>query len=171
MYVCTAVNALSFKIRINHETKTFSRLFHRHSHKIYLLALLGIFTDQTERFLYSCNSTSEIPTLSYTWSPKKVPLSGGASRYRPSKGVPPELKLSQKADSGLYCHWTIARFLSKSRPKNGNPKTPSFVCSNLSKTHIFLVIRKWKRRKETIFADCGNFSISSCIFGVRQPIN
>ena len=28
--------------------------------------------------------TSEIPTLSYTWSQKKVPLSGGASLYRPS---------------------------------------------------------------------------------------
>ena len=50
MYVCTAVNALSVKIWINHETKTFSRLFHPHSHKIYLVALLGIFTDQTERF-------------------------------------------------------------------------------------------------------------------------
>ena len=53
MYVCTAVNALSVKIWINHETKTFSGLFHPHSHKIYLVALLGIFTDQTERFLYS----------------------------------------------------------------------------------------------------------------------
>ena len=55
MYVCTAVNALSFKIWINHETKMFSRLFRLfpHSHKIYLVALLGIFTDQTDRFLYS----------------------------------------------------------------------------------------------------------------------
>ena len=53
MYVCTAVNALSFKMWINHETKMFSRLFHPHSHKIYLVALLGIFTDQTDRFLYS----------------------------------------------------------------------------------------------------------------------
>ena len=66
MYVRTAVNALSFKIWINHETKTFSRLFYRHSRKTYLLALLVLFTDQTNRFLYSWNSTSEIPPLSYT---------------------------------------------------------------------------------------------------------
>ena len=31
---------------------------------------------------------SEIPTLSYTWSPKKVPLSGGASPYRPLASTP-----------------------------------------------------------------------------------
>ena len=38
-----------------------------------MLALLGPFTD---------------PTLLYTWSLKKVPLSGGASPYRPSQKVP-----------------------------------------------------------------------------------
>ena len=31
----------------------------------------------------SYSSTCEIPTLLYTWSQKKVPLSGGASPYRP----------------------------------------------------------------------------------------
>ena len=34
-------------------------------------------------------STCEIPTLFYTWSLKKVPLSGRASLYRPLYGVPP----------------------------------------------------------------------------------
>ena len=34
-------------------------------------------------------STCEIPTLLYTWSLKKVPLSGRASPYRPLEGVPP----------------------------------------------------------------------------------
>ena len=34
-------------------------------------------------------SISEIPALSYTWSLKKIPLSGGASPYEPSYGVPP----------------------------------------------------------------------------------
>ena len=33
-------------------------------------------------------STRETPTLSYAWSMKKVPLSGGAYPYRPSYGVP-----------------------------------------------------------------------------------
>ena len=33
-------------------------------------------------------STREIPTLSYTWGLKKVPLSGGAFPYRPKKEVP-----------------------------------------------------------------------------------
>ena len=33
-------------------------------------------------------STRETPTLSYTWSMKKVLLSAGASPYRPSYGVP-----------------------------------------------------------------------------------
>ena len=47
----TAVNALSFKIWIYHNTKTFSRLFHRH--KMHLLALLGLFTDRNDKFPYS----------------------------------------------------------------------------------------------------------------------
>ena len=34
-------------------------------------------------------SISKIPTLSYTWSLKKVPLSGGASPSRTLKEVPP----------------------------------------------------------------------------------
>ena len=33
-------------------------------------------------------SASEIPTISYTWSLKKITLSGGTASYWPSKGVP-----------------------------------------------------------------------------------
>ena len=63
------------------------------SHKIHLLALLGPFTDQITDFptiLYTL--ISEIPTLSWPEAPKKVTLSGGASRYRPSRGVPRLMK-------------------------------------------------------------------------------
>ena len=58
-------------------------------HKMNPVALLGFFTDRTDRFCYpSYTSTSEIPTLLYTWSPKNVPISGGASPYWLFLGVP-----------------------------------------------------------------------------------
>ena len=41
-------------------------------------------TKMTDFPTLSCTSTSENPALPYTWSLKKVPLSGGASPYRPS---------------------------------------------------------------------------------------
>ena len=48
-----------------------------HSHKMHPL---GSCTDQNDRFLFPfINSTSEIPTLSYTWSLKEVPPLGVAS--------------------------------------------------------------------------------------------
>ena len=59
-----AVNALSFQW-LNHKTRTFPRRFH--SHKMRLLALLGILrTELTDFPTLSYTSTSEIPTLSYT---------------------------------------------------------------------------------------------------------
>ena len=57
------------------ESQTHTRLFN--SHKFLLLAILGLFTDGKKHFptrLYT--STSETPTLSYTWDLKKVPPSG-----------------------------------------------------------------------------------------------
>ena len=66
------------------------KMFSFESHKIHLLALLGPFTDPNDRFSYpfvSCNG--KIPTLSYNLSLKMVPLSGGASLYRPLWRVPP----------------------------------------------------------------------------------
>ena len=46
-------------------------------------------TKMTDFLTVSYTSTSKIHTLLYTWSLKKVPLSGGASRYKPLHGVPP----------------------------------------------------------------------------------
>ena len=46
----TAVNALSLKVWTHPKTTQFSRLFH--SNTIPLLALLGIFTDPSDRFPY-----------------------------------------------------------------------------------------------------------------------
>ena len=45
-------------------------------------------TQMTDFLTFLNNSTSKIPTLSYTWSLKKVPLSGGASQYATLKRVP-----------------------------------------------------------------------------------
>ena len=60
------------------------KIFSFESHKIHLLALLGPFTDPNDRFSYPVVSFKDkIPTLSYTLSLKMVPLSGGASPYRP----------------------------------------------------------------------------------------
>ena len=56
----------------------------------YLLALLGLFTTEMTDFpTLPCTSTFEIPTPSYTWNLKKVPLSGGAVPYKLLEGVPP----------------------------------------------------------------------------------
>ena len=42
-------------------------------------------------------STREISTLLYIWSLKKIPLSGEASQYNPSEGVPPPPKTQSVA--------------------------------------------------------------------------
>ena len=76
-----------FKVWIKHKTRMFSRLFH--THKMHLLALLGLFYDQ--------NIKSPYPFIYlHKWDPyhfiylrtEKVPLSGGASPYKPLYGVP-----------------------------------------------------------------------------------
>ena len=62
--------------------------------KFYNLVLFSLRTakdaakDAVRALALSYTSSSEMPTLSYTWSLKKIPLSGGASPYRPSQGVP-----------------------------------------------------------------------------------
>ena len=62
-----------FKIWIDHKTRTFCQLFH--SYKVHLLALLGLLTTKMTDFpTLSHSSTNEIPTNSYRWSLKKVPL-------------------------------------------------------------------------------------------------
>ena len=50
---------------------------------MYLLDQLGLFYRPKRQIsTLSYTSTSEVTALSYTWSPKKVPLSGEASPYR-----------------------------------------------------------------------------------------
>ena len=76
-----------------------------HSHKILLSALLGPFTDPTAFATNLYTSTSEIPTP-LGLSLQKVPLSGGASTYRPLKGVPsPPLQDSYVIEKQPFqCH-------------------------------------------------------------------
>ena len=58
--------------------------------KLPSVAFLGHFTDQVTGFpTISYTSTGKIPSLSYIRSLKKVPLSGGASPYRPLQRVSP----------------------------------------------------------------------------------
>ena len=84
----TAVIALSLKCRwINHKPESF------HSHKMHLLALLDpLFIDRNDRspypFIYF-NKWNSHPFISLTWRLRKVPISRGASPYRPLQGVPP----------------------------------------------------------------------------------
>ena len=67
-----------FKTWINHKTRTYCRLFH--NNKIYLLAIWAFLqTEKTDFPTLLLTSTGEIPTLSYTWSLKKVPP--GTSLY------------------------------------------------------------------------------------------
>ena len=83
--LCIALNSCKrtvFKIWKNHETKTFFRLCQ--SHKIHLFSFLSLLpTEMTDSATLSYYSTCEIPILSYTSSLKMVPLSGGASQYKP----------------------------------------------------------------------------------------
>ena len=53
----------------------------------------------------SYTSAREIPTLLYTWSLKKVPLSCGASPYRPLQGVTPPGCLD------ILWHYTVWKLL------------------------------------------------------------
>ena len=54
------------------------------SHKMRLLTFLGPFTDRNDRFPFPFISLNQWNPYSFigTWSPKKVPILGGASLYR-----------------------------------------------------------------------------------------
>ena len=73
------------KIWTNHKTRTFSPLFH--CHKMHPLALSGLLLTEIPTL------TSEIPTLWYTYSLQKVPLSGGAFAYSPIIGRTPTVSM------------------------------------------------------------------------------
>ena len=95
--------------RINHKAGTFSRLFR--SQKMHLLVtLLGFFTDQNDRFLYP------LIHVKY-WNPhpciylkpekkKNVPLSRGASPYRPWQGVS-FLRIDKSPSAVLFVHYAF----------------------------------------------------------------
>ena len=79
----TAVIALSLKCRwINHKNQ---KLFTATKCICWPFGTRFLPTEMTDLSTLSYTSTSEIPTLSYlwTWSLRKVPISGGASPYRP----------------------------------------------------------------------------------------
>ena len=61
---------------------------------------------------FSYSSTSEIPTLLFTWSLKKIPLSGGASLYRPSYGVPTHSQIPPMQNFTLLLYYFVLNFLT-----------------------------------------------------------
>ena len=73
-----------FKIWITHKNRTFSRLFHSHEmHLLVYIALLGLYRPKWQiSSPFHILQQVKIHTLLYTWSLKKVLLSGGAFRYK-----------------------------------------------------------------------------------------
>ena len=72
-----------FKIWINDKTKIFFLAFLTARKCICYPFWAFLQHEMTDFPCLWCTSTSEIRTLSYTWSLKKVPLTGGTSLYRP----------------------------------------------------------------------------------------
>ena len=89
----TCCKCTFFLIGIDHKNRRFfSTLW---SHKSHLLALWTLLQTQMTDFpSLSYTSTSKIPTLSYTWSLRKIPLSGRASPYRPLLRAPQGISAS-----------------------------------------------------------------------------
>ena len=83
---------------------------------MHLLALLDpLFTDRNDRspypFIYF-NKWNPYPFISLTWSLRKVPISGGASPYRPLQGVPP---LGIKSQQVLTCNGSLVSEANRER--------------------------------------------------------
>ena len=103
--LCIPFNCCKYTvwIWINHRTISFSRLFH--SHKMHLLALLGLFTDRNDRF----------PTLSYAWSPKidtpfgrSHPVQG---EYSPARGETIDC-VYKGSGKGFWSLWGVKMWAS-----------------------------------------------------------
>ena len=77
-----------FKIWINHKTRIFPLLFHRH--KMHLLALLGLFTDRNDRFLplQILQLLKFLPFYTPAW--KRCPFRAEPSRIGHYREYPPE---------------------------------------------------------------------------------
>ena len=101
-----------FKIRINHKTRTFSRIFH--GHKMLLWALLSLLTTEMTDFpTLSYTSTNVILTLWYTWSLKKLPLRAELPRIGHYREYPPPSRRRLRS-----------RLL---RPRTFNASAPGFI--------------------------------------------
>lgn len=77
-----------FEVWINNKTRTISRLFH--SHKKFLIALRAFLQTGVTEF-FSLPYTSELVTFlpfHVQVNPKRVPISGGASRINPYRDYP-----------------------------------------------------------------------------------
>ena len=89
-----------------------------HINKMRLLAIFAPFTDKMTDFstlLYT--STNEIPTLSCTRSPNKVPFSGGAFRFGhnrecPLGGASQIVASSQVFTDPVFSRWEIVERVS-----------------------------------------------------------
>ena len=76
---CKIVTKVRLHFRRSHISQTAAGNWARGDNKV----LYGEAPPRGPTLLIACELTSEIPTLLYIWRVKKVPLSGGASPYRP----------------------------------------------------------------------------------------
>ena len=101
-FSCCICKCIVFKLWINQKTRKLSRLFH--SHKILLLALLGLFTDQND---------TDFPTLSYTsttpevWKRYPFRISGELPRIGHCRGFPLGFMLALLSISMLQ-NWSFS---------------------------------------------------------------
>ena len=106
----SAINLLCtvFWIQVNHKNRTFSRLFH--SHKMHLLAFLGLFTERKDTFyhpLKHINWWNAFPFIN-PGNVKKLTLSGVTSSYRPLWGAPPNKHAATvKLNYLCFCFFTL----------------------------------------------------------------
>ena len=101
-----------------------------HSYKVHLLALLGLLTTKMTDFpTLSHSSTNEIPTNSYRWSLKKVPLCIAVeppciSRYQEPMG------------SGHFREYPLGKKAPFTQNQTKERQKPRKVTSSLQKPHI-----------------------------------
>ena len=104
----------------------------------------------------SYTSNHEILTLSYTWSVKKVPFSGGASLYRPLKEVPPRAVRGAPKSTFLVCK-SLCRLKFAFINKPGNYLKSPFLamleslCNALRKQHCVKIELNRKIVQDFIF--------------------
>ena len=95
-----------FRPLINQKTRKLSRLFH--SHKILLLALLGLFTEQNDTDFSTLSYFSITPEV---WKRYPFRNSGGASRVGHCRGFSPCSSLNQHATKLIILLRLMLRFI------------------------------------------------------------